>query len=537
MTKIHDRVKENCTVTGTGDITTIGAVDASFFAYSDKYTGGELVPYCVVENITNFEIGVGVFTLATSLIARTASGVTESSNAGGLVTFGAGATICFASFSANEIDNIKQGISTLNNNISLLHFYRAIDHGISVQDMVDGYVDEFEDETGISVSTGITYDPAGNLYHNIPAVTDLVTSSVAYDGSFSIAGQDIYPRSVRFSSDGTKMYCTGDSADSVYQFTLTTPWSTQGTVTYNGSLSVASQTTTPSGLFFSSDGTVMFVIGTAENAIYQYTLTTPWSITGTVTYSGSISITAQDTDPFGLFFSSDGTVMFFGGASNDFIHQYTLTTPWSITGTVTYNGSFSLAGQQTAVQGLAFDSSGTYMYVVGISPDSLVKQYTLTTPWSITGTVTYNGSFDTVAQIELLRGLVFSDDNTVMYVSSFTGSAIYQYTLSGLPTDILLQPVSKQAITQPDTINLVLFQEDIDALVLNTDLIASVSRDLGVTYSPLTLENIGTSTGGKNILAAEVSVADQPVGLDISYKITTANSKATKLHGVSLQWR
>ena len=108
MTKIFDRVKETCIVTGTGNITVTGAEDSSFFAYSDKYTDGEIVPYLVIEKGTSFEIGSGAFTLATGLIERTAARVTESSNSGGLVVFGAGAKVCGAANSASEIKGVNR---------------------------------------------------------------------------------------------------------------------------------------------------------------------------------------------------------------------------------------------------------------------------------------------------------------------------------------------------------------------------------------------------------------------------------------------
>jgi len=57
-------------------------------------------------------------------------------------------------------------------NIMLNSFRVAIAGGLSVQGMVDGVVDEFEDETGVATaqSNNETYDTSGDFYHN-PGVT------------------------------------------------------------------------------------------------------------------------------------------------------------------------------------------------------------------------------------------------------------------------------------------------------------------------------------------------------------------------------
>lgn len=55
-------------------------------------------------------------------------------------------------------------------NIMLNSFRVAIAGGLSVQGMVDGVVDEFEDETGVATANNETYDSSGDFYHN-PGVT------------------------------------------------------------------------------------------------------------------------------------------------------------------------------------------------------------------------------------------------------------------------------------------------------------------------------------------------------------------------------
>ena len=74
---------------------------------------------------------------------------------------------------------------------------------------------------------------------------------------------------------------------------------------------------------------------------------------------------------------------------------------------------------------------------------------------------------------------------------------------------------------------------------INTDLIASVSRDGGTTYTPVTLASQGTTAGHTILTANDVSISGQPAGTSMRWKVATANqsgSKATRIHAVSLGW-
>ena len=63
---------------------------------------------------------------------------------------------------------------------------------------------------------------------------------------------------------------------------------------------------------FSNDGTKMFVVGTREDAINQYTLSTAFDLS---TANFTTAISSQDTDPAGMTFSNDGAKMFVVGES------------------------------------------------------------------------------------------------------------------------------------------------------------------------------------------------------------------------------
>ena len=99
---------------------------------------------------------------------------------------------------------------------------------------------------------------------------------------------------------------------------------------------------------------------------------------------------------------------------------------------------------------------------------------------------------------------------------------------------------AQTAQAQPTKADIVLnYTNGAGTATINTDLIASVSRDNGTTYTAVTLASQGT-TGGQTILtASNLDISGQPSGTSMVWKLATANqsaSKNTRIHGVSLGW-
>jgi len=89
----------------------------------------------------------------------------------------------------------------------------------------------------------------------------------------------------------------------------------------------------------------------------------------------------------------------------------------------------------------------------------------------------------------------------------------------------------------PSTSRIVVFEENVDTPTLNTDIIASISRDGGSTYTTATLTDSGYVTGssGQRILTGQATISGQPSGQSMRWKLALANN-TVKIHGVSLQW-
>ena len=73
---------------------------------------------------------------------------------------------------------------------------------------------------------------------------------------------------------------------------------------------------------------------------------------------------------------------------------------------------------------------------------------------------------------------------------------------------------------------------------MNTDIIASISRDGGSNFTNVTLSDSGYVTGssGQRILVGSADVSGQPSGTSMRWKLALANN-TSKIHGVSLQWK
>jgi len=89
----------------------------------------------------------------------------------------------------------------------------------------------------------------------------------------------------------------------------------------------------------------------------------------------------------------------------------------------------------------------------------------------------------------------------------------------------------------PSTSRIVIFEENVDSPTLNTDIIASISRDGGSNFTTATLSDSGYVTGssGQRILTGQATISGQPSGQSMRWKLALANN-TVKIHGVSLQW-
>lgn len=262
-----------------------------------------------------------------------------------------------------------------------------------------------------------------------------LTTAVYDSVNVSVAAQTTSPRGLAFGDSGAKMYVVGGST--VYQYTLSTPWDLSSASYASISESFAAQDASVESVFFKSDGTKCYVLGGASDTVYQYSLGTAWNVSTSSYDSVSLSVTAQDNAPLGLFFGDSGAKMFVVGTTGNKVLQYDLGTPWDLS-TASYSSkSITVTTQTSNPQEVAFDSSGTKVFVLSSTAGSGIIQYELGTAWDLDTESHAGVSFDASGEDTSTLGLAWKDDGTKFYIAGNTNDRIYQYS-AGNPSGFVV---------------------------------------------------------------------------------------------------
>jgi 6-phosphogluconolactonase (cycloisomerase 2 family) len=292
--------------------------------------------------------------------------------------------------------------------------------------------------TGETILNGLAFADSGTKMYVIGTTIDRVLGfplSTAWDLSTansyyrSVAAEETAPQSVTFKPDGTEMYVLGTVGDDVNQYSVSTAWSVQS-ASFVRVFLVSGQTgTTPVKVQFKDDGTKMYVLSNTNDAIYQYSLSTAWDIS-TATYdSVSFSVTSQEATPRGMFFGDSGTKLYVIGETSDTVFQYTLSSAWDLSTASYASKSFSVASQELNPYSVFLGDNGSKMYIVGQS-NNTIYQYTLSTPWDVS-TASYASKSFSVASYETASTAVwFKDDGTRFYVTGTVSDIVWEFTIS-----------------------------------------------------------------------------------------------------------
>jgi hypothetical protein len=418
MVKLVNRAKMSTATTGTGTIT-LGTSESGYQSFADAgVVDGDVVRY-VIEDGVNWEIGSGTYAATGTTLTR----AVEDSSSGGTAINLSGTAVVFVTAVAADFGG-GDALGTVTGadlDLSTGNFFEvtAANQTLTFSNPPDVHAFSIK-VTGAGTVSGF----------------DLSVAS--YAQSFSVLGQETFVQDLFFKSDGAKMYVVGSIGDDVNEYDLSTAWDIS-TASYLQNFSVSAQEISPTSLFFKPDGLKMYVVGSAGDDINEYDLSTAWDIS-TASYLQNFSVSAQDTNPQGLFFRPDGLKVYIVGRGADEANEYNLSTAWDIS-TAAFVQSFSVAAQDTDPTGLAFNSDGTKMFVVGNGSDS-VHQYTLTTGFDVS-TASYDSvSFSVAAQDTNITGLFFHPDGIKMYVSGPDSDAVHEYTTGSVTTATITYPAS-----------------------------------------------------------------------------------------------
>ena len=170
--------------------------------------------------------------------------------------------------------------------------------------------------------------------------------STSYDVSTSVHqntyfnGDGLEFVAIAFNTNGTKLFIydkTGD--DSIKQYSLGSPFDLSNAVLQKEYTGTSSKTLVtinknPQGFAFSSDGSKMYVTGEGTKKIKEFTLSTPFDLSNVKLESGNYDLSDEISEPSGIAFSADGLKLFIldskNHADNRDVSEYDLTCGFGV---------------------------------------------------------------------------------------------------------------------------------------------------------------------------------------------------------------
>lgn len=260
----------------------------------------------------------------------------------------------------------------------------------SIEVLKDGVVDYTVDAS--ETSTRIISPSSSISLRSISETTDDISTLTCGNDSLDISAQSTTFYSMYFSPDGTKLFASGYANHYLYTYTLSSAFDFSS-VTYTRSFNLNSYGYgVVRGIQFKPDGTKMFLQEAGEN-IYEFTLSTAWS-TASTSLTHTLNIAARDNETRGLEFNDDGTKLFFVGQQHDSVYYYSLSSAYDLS-SATYSLGFDVSGQNGYPSSVRFNSDGTNMYVfTQYTTTNEIFQYDLTTGYDLSTASYSTKSFD-----------------------------------------------------------------------------------------------------------------------------------------------
>lgn len=493
-----------------------------------------------------------------------------------------------------DVTDTITDIAKLKYNQALLSFFRASDNSLGPYQLVDQRVDTFTDESGIdtSSSTNEVYDAVNDLYTPLSLwVLELDYMEYSSDGTAQAAYVTSSSAEVvdQQNTSGTVNAPVGDIGGNERREAQGFQLSAQKTVnaiglyfknslgTPTGDITVRIETDNsgdPSGTLADANATKTMSI--TESQFNKFEFATPFSLNGSTLYWIVIDCDDQsEGDRFNLAqneagnpyangtesVSTDGGATWSADANDDIQFKvYVEETPYIQSyseNTIKNQGSYSLkcvaaetdSLNETLTQsGLSIDLSGYEELKIDVYSSRTGTNLQLqihdsggttstqnititdantweTTTWDISGISDANK--DDIDSI--IIKVTNADAANTFYVDNF-----YAVALNKNMTLISNKTIADEV---PTTARIIILEEDISEITLNTDLLAYVSRDDSVTFTQITLSEADSALGGgKRLLTGNVNINSQPSDRDMVWKIVTANEKNLEIQAVSLSY-
>ena len=410
-------------------------------------------------------------------------------------------------FTIKYVNNKLKIADRIELNIGLLAFKLAVEQSKTIYNLVDGFIDEYEDESGVDTGTGgsenQTYDSVNDLYKPFSFSAEINTDTYLMlhlnnnvtDVSTGGAGSPhtVTNNSVTFDA-GTKKW----GSHSAY---------------FNGT-----------------------------NAYLSIPDSPDWDICGSNTDDWTIDLWVKHTDHAGVenyitqFEDSNNHWRFFHehGSGLRFFLKYggilycdggygaeIIDTNWHWICVVKKASEYALYKDGQQLTYVSDNSTDTFSALLTFG------QYGDSTEY-------LDGNMD---EIRIQHSNIFLASPVVGLTDTITIPTA-EYSTSSGTLNMTLISESQTAELAPSDGRIVIFEEDVDAVTLNTDLFAYLTRDGGVTWVLVTLSDEGDYDNNIRILSglADFTATGIGSGTSIEYKLVTANNKDMKIHGTAVNW-
>lgn len=394
----------------------------------------------------------------------------------------------------------------LRNNIMLNAFRIAVAGNLSKLNMQDGVMDEFEDDTGINQSSGVSenyvYDAFGDFFTRATPTT-------------GPGGIDAF----------TKLLIHSDSIDGSTTFIDST--SPAHTVSSNGEVhhSTSQQKWMGSSMEFDGVGDILSIADHSD-----------WNVVGedfTVDAWFRVRSTGKFQTIVGQMLASQNCWLI-GVSTDDKI--YTLVgdgIQWDI-------NTYLQLGNEALV-------APNQWHHIALTKENMTWRTFLDGKLIHAGTSTWvndnNGSLTIGSDARWGRALDgFIDEvrfshGIARWTSDFTPpTEPYGQPTQNNMTLVSIPFAANAEESSPESANILLFEEDLNVSDFNTDIKAFVSKNGGTSFDSVPiLVDEGDIGAGMRILSGEVDLAG--TGKQMVWKVETKNNSQINLHGVALEWK
>ena len=211
------------------------------------------------DNVYEYALSTG-FDVSTASYTQAFSVASQETNPYGLVFNADGTKMFICGVTARNVN--EYALST-GFNVSTASFTRLF--SVSSQDTAP---------TGLAFNAAGTkmfvLGSTGNDVNEYALSTGFNVSTASYTQNFSVSAQETSPTGMVFNPTGTQMFVIGPGADTVFLYTLSAGFDVS-TASYSGtSFSVTAQEVTPRGIAFSAEGTKMYIVGSSGDDVNEY---------------------------------------------------------------------------------------------------------------------------------------------------------------------------------------------------------------------------------------------------------------------------